>query len=348
MTGRGDRGVMEDLTRQYLREIGTYPLLTAAQEVELAAAIERGRRARDTLESEEGTGVDAGTTALLDATVTAGTDATRRFIQSNLRLVVSIAKRYQSCGLPLLDLVQEGNLGLMRAVDKFEHTRGCKFSTYATWWVRQSISRAIADKARTIRVPVHMLEAVRQVNRSTARLSEFLGREPTVEELAADADITVAAVLDARRLLPDSISLQEPRGDTDDAGLLGDTIEDRDAEVPFERAAASIRTEAVRAAIETLSEREQRVLTMRFGLAGSAPCTLEQVGQDFRLTRERIRQIEAKALTRLRHPASPPGLRALIEHPRPERTGPPTGHQSGVLRRSVGRAGSSGDAPACA
>ena len=316
MARRGDRhdgDVAGQLVRRYLLEIGTHPLLTAAEEVELARAMEEGRRCEQALEATGGIpGTALKTTAELRRAVDAGIEAKRRFIQSNLRLVVSIAKRYQCTGLPLLDLVQEGNLGLIRAVEKFEHTRGCKFSTYATWWVRQSISRAIADKARTIRVPVHVLDNLRRVNRSASRLQDILGREPTLEELADDAGLPLTAVVDARRLLPDSVSLQSPVGDGD--GELADLIEDHDAEIPFESAAASLRSDAVRAALETLSDRERRVLTMRFGLAGTDPRTLEQVGRDFRLTRERIRQIEAKALTRLRHPASPTALRGLIEH----------------------------------
>ena len=309
MAGRGDRDV-EDLVRTYLTEIGRYPLLTAADEVELAQAMEDGRRAESALAAGRGSGTRRDRRELLHL-IDAGDEAKRRFIQSNLRLVVSIAKRYRATGLSLLDLVQEGNLGLIRAVEKFEHTRGCKFSTYATWWIRQAITRAVADKGRTIRVPLHMLDTVRQVNRSVSRLHEALGREPTVEELARDAHLPAAAVLDAQRLLPDSISLSAPLGDEE--GELGDLLEDGDAEVPFERADAAVRADAVRAALGTLSEREQRVLTMRFGLGGSAPRTLEQVGHDFRLTRERIRQIEAKALTRLRHPAGPPSLRGLLE-----------------------------------
>ncbi len=345
MAVRGDRDTGDDLIRRYLGEIGMYPLLTAAEEVELAQTMEQGRRAQEIL---DGSGSDAGGTELLERAVTAGAEAKRRFIQANLRLVVSIAKRYQSFGLPLLDLVQEGNLGLIRAVEKFEHTRGCKFSTYATWWVRQAISRAIADKGRTIRVPVHMLDIVRRVNRSSARLTDDLGREPTLDEVAVDVDLPVAAVVDARRLIPDAISLHAPRGDGDSDGELGDTIEDRGAALPFEQADAGLRTDAVRAAVGTLSEREQRVLSMRFGLAGAAPCTLEQVGQDFRLTRERIRQIEAKALTRLRHPAGPRGLRALVEHTEAAGGGRDGPERRGSLRPSSGRAGSSGDAPACA
>jgi len=344
MAGRGS-SVTEDLVRRYLHEIGSHALLTAAEEVALSQAIVVGRRAQAGLDDGAAPGPAAGA-ELVGRQIAAGHEARRRFIQANLRLVVSVAKRYQNCGLPLLDLVQEGNLGLIRAVEKFDHARGCRFSTYATWWIRQAIGRAIADKGRTIRVPVHMLDQARRVDRSTARLSESLGREPSLDEVAHDADVSPEAVLEARRLLPDSISLQAPWGDGE--GELGDTIEDRDAEVPFERADASLRSEAVRAAMRTLSEREQVVLTMRYGLAGTAPRTLEQVGQDFRLTRERIRQIEAKALTRLRHPAGPPGLRALVERTEPRKGRPAGEPDGGALRPSTGRAGSSGDAPACA
>jgi RNA polymerase primary sigma factor len=307
MRGQVDRDAAGELIRQYLGEIGSYPLLTAADEVDLAEQMELGRRAADALEA----GVRPAERKALEQCATAGALAKRRFIQSNLRLVVSIAKRYQSAGLPLLDLIQEGNLGLIRAVERFEPDRGCKFSTYATWWVRQSIGRAVADKGRTIRVPSHMLDNVRRVNSAAARLRDGLGREGTVDEVARDAGMSVAAVVDARRLLPDSISLHLPLGEGE--GELADLIEDRDAEIPFERAASALRTDAVRAAIETLPEREQRVLSLRFGLGDNTPRTLEQVGRDFRLTRERIRQIEAKALTRLRHPAGPRGLRAHME-----------------------------------
>jgi RNA polymerase primary sigma factor len=311
MAGQGDSDGAGELVRQYLTEIGTHPLLTAAEEVELAQLMESGRQAAATLAARAGAGRSpsgAMSRRRLEALVTAGNEAKRRFIQANLRLVVSIAKRYQSAGLPLLDLIQEGNLGLIRAVERFEPARGCKFSTYATWWVRQSIHRAIADKARTIRVPMHMLDNVRRINRSATRLRHGLGREATLEELSRDCGLPVGTVHDALRLLPDSISLQLPIGEDDCE--LADLIEDRDAEVPFERADAALRGDAVRAALETLSDREQKILTLRFGLGGVTPQTLEQVGQDFRLTRERIRQIEAKALTRLRHPARPPALRA--------------------------------------
>ena len=303
MARLGNTEASGELLHRYLREIGSHPLLTAAEEVELAETMERGRQASEALAARPRSGRSRATASRtdLERAVLAGNLAKRRFIQSNLRLVVSIAKRYQSSGMTLLDLVQEGNLGLIRAVERFEPSRGCKFSTYATWWVRQSISRAIADKGRTIRVPVHLLDTVRRVNRSAGRLQDGLGREATADEVARDIGIPVAAVVAARRLLPDSVSLQLPVADGD--GELADLIEDRDAQIPFDRADAALRSDALRAALESLSDREQQVLTMRFGLGGTTPRTLEQVGRDFQLTRERIRQIEAKAITRLRHPA---------------------------------------------
>jgi len=247
--------------------------------------------------------------AALEAQAAAGRQAKQRFIQSNLRLVVSIAKRYQSSGLPLLDLVQEGNLGLIRAVEKFEYRKGFKFSTYATWWIRQAISRAIADKSRTIRVPVHMVETVAQVSRASTRLTRTLGREPTVDEIAAESGMSREKVQEAQRVAPDPVSLFEHVGD-DNAELV-DFLEDRNAEAPFEAAAAAIQTSELRAVLRSLSDREQRVLELRFGLVGERPRTLEEVGQEFQVTRERIRQIEAKALSKLRHPSTPAGLRAL-------------------------------------
>ena len=309
MATRAEVDVAEDLVRQYLREIGNYELLTAAEERALAQAIEAGRDAEVALAA---TGDDApprATRRRLEAAARAGREAKARFIQSNLRLVVSIAKRYQSSGLPLLDLVQEGNLGLIRAVEKFEYRKGFKFSTYATWWIRQAVSRAIADKARTIRVPVHMIETVAQVARATSRLAKSLGREPTPEEIASDTGLPAEKVLEARRVGPDPVSLFARVGD-DDAELV-DFLEDRTAEVPFEAAASSMRRQQLRSVLAHLSDREQRVLELRFGLVGNRPSTLEEIGQEFRLTRERIRQIEAKALSKLRHPSTPPTLRGL-------------------------------------
>jgi RNA polymerase primary sigma factor len=309
MAGRSDSDVVDDLIRHYLREIGEYPLLTADDEVMLAAVMRTGDAAAATLVGNPG---HADRTELQQQ-VEAGQDAKRRFIQANLRLVVSIAKRYQSVGLPLLDLVQEGNLGLIRAVEKFEADRGCKFSTYATWWIRQAISRAIADKARTIRVPVHMLDNVRRVNKARIRLMETGAGEPTAEALAASTGMAADAVREALAVVPDPISLQLPVGDDD--AELADLLPDStiDADTPYESAVASLAHDSVQTAVARLSAREQEVLRLRFGLEGSEPRTLEQVGREFRVTRERIRQIEAKALTKLRHPTSPPGLRALVE-----------------------------------
>ncbi|MBV9410567.1 MAG: sigma-70 family RNA polymerase sigma factor [Acidimicrobiia bacterium] len=296
MAGRRDTDLVEDLVRQYLKEIGEYELLTAADEVELAKAIEAGLQAAGELEGSAS--LTPAQRRRLEVQASAGRQAKQRFIQSNLRLVVSIAKRYQSSGLPLLDLVQEGNLGLIRAVEKFEYRKGFKFSTYATWWIRQAISRAIADKSRTIRVPVHMVETVAQVSRAATRLSRTLGREPTVDEIATESG-----------LAPDPVSLFEHVGD-DNAELV-DFLEDRNAETPFEAAATVMQQHELWTVLSSLSDREQRVLELRFGLVGERPRTLEEVGQEFQVTRERIRQIEAKALSKLRHPSTPAGLRAL-------------------------------------
>ena len=307
MAGRRDSDLVEDLVRQYLKEIGEYELLTAADEVELAKIMEAGLRASDEITSAAS--LTPSQRRRLEAERAAGQQAKQRFIQSNLRLVVSIAKRYQSSGLPLLDLVQEGNLGLIRAVEKFEYRKGFKFSTYATWWIRQAISRAIADKSRTIRVPVHMVETVAQVTRAATRLARTLGREATVEEIAVESGLAAEKILEAQRVAPDPVSLFEHVGD-DNAELV-DFLEDRNAETPFEAAATVLQQHELSTVLASLSEREQRVLELRFGLVGERPRTLEEVGHEFQVTRERIRQIEAKALSKLRHPSTPAGLRAL-------------------------------------
>ena len=281
----------------YLEELRHHPLLTTEDEIELARLIEAAAKPDASAEALE-----------------LGAAARRRFIQSNLRLVVSIAKRYQASGMPMLDLIQEGNLGLMRAVDKFDHRKGFKFSTYATWWIRQGITRAIADKSRTIRVPAHVGEALSVLARSSANLLKTLNREPTVAELANDCGFSVDRVRDALRLEPDLVSLSILVGD-DGGTELGDMVADASATAPDEEAGRTAESDALRRSLARLDEREQQVLSMRFGLTHSEPLTLEEVGKQFALTRERIRQIEAKALTKLRHPCVPGELRQLAALP---------------------------------
>jgi RNA polymerase sigma factor (sigma-70 family) len=295
--GFGSRGESVDqLLRRYLHEVGSHDLLTQREEVELAQAIVDGRSADAALSAGNGDEADE----LLAA---AGRAARQRFIQANLRLVVSIAKRYQSTGLPLIDLVQEGNLGLMRAVEKFDHRKGFKFSTYATWWIRQAVTRAIADKGRTIRVPVHMVETVSQVQRANVHLARTLGREPTVPELAADTGLGCDKVAEALRVAPDPVSLFAEVGD-DDAELV-EFLADPTAEAPADAAVAALELRELREVLSMLTPRERRVLELRFGLNGEHPQTLDEVGRQFSVTRERVRQIEAKALSKLRHPSTP-------------------------------------------
>ncbi len=296
-----------DLVRMYLREIGQYPLLTDKQEVELAQAIEGGERAKKRLEKEAAR-MSARSLERMEVDLDGGRAARRRFIQSNLRLVVSIARRYQGMGLPLLDLIQEGNLGLMRAVEKFDWRKGFKFSTYATWWIRQAITRAIADTARTIRIPVHMVEAVQKVRKIQEELLDKLGREPLVEEIAKEAGFPPDKVQEIFRIMPEPVSLETPVGEDEETELLH-FIEDATAEAPADSALASMLQEDLRSVLNTLSERERRVLELRFGLADGRPRTLEEIGKEFNLTRERIRQIEAKALAKLRHPSAPAKLK---------------------------------------
>ncbi|CAN5261429.1 N/A [soil metagenome] len=301
----GDR----DLVRQYLEELRGFPLLTAADETELAAAIQAGRVA-DAALSEPGARLSGVERRRLEADRVAAAAARRRFIQSNLRLVVSVAKRYQSSGLPMLDLIQEGNLGLMRAVEKFDHRKGFKFSTYATWWIRQGITRAIADKSRTIRVPAHLGDTLSVLARCSASLLKTLGREPNAQELAVESGFGVEKVEEAMRLDPDLVSLSVGVGD-EGGTELGDLIADMGAEAPYEVAAAALEAAALRRSLANLTDRERAVLHLRFGLDQGRPLTLEEVGRHFELTRERIRQIEAKALTKLRHPCLPGHLRLL-------------------------------------
>jgi RNA polymerase primary sigma factor len=290
---RADRTGDRDLVQQYLGELRREPLLTAAEEIELAKLIEVGGAADASPEDRARAAA-----------------ARRRFIEANLRLVVSVAKRYQHAGLPMLDLIQEGNLGLMRAVEKFDHRKGFKFSTYATWWIRQGITRALADKSRTIRVPAHLGEALSVLARCSANLLKTLGREPNAAELAAESGFSVERVEDALRIEPDLISLSSLVGD--DGNELGDLLPDMNAPAPDAVAAATAEREGLQGALARLDAREQEVLALRFGLAHDRPLTLEEVGIRFDLTRERIRQIEAKALTKLRHPCLPGQLRVLV------------------------------------
>src|SRR5690606_2572842 len=271
----------------------------AEQEVELAQAIEAGRAAEARLADGD---VSPAERRELEATVEAAQAARRTFIQSNLRLVVSIAKRYQGTGLSLLDLIQEGNLGLMRAVEKFDHRKGFKFSTYATWWIRQAIGRGVADKGRTIRLPSHLVDTMSVLSKTSAAMLKALGREPTAEELAEETGIPVERVQSALRAAPDLVSLQASIGDDD--AELGDLLADDSAEAPFDAAALALAKDDLWNLLEYLNPREREILSLRFGLHGGQPLTLDEVGRRFNVTRERIRQIEAKALTKLRHPCS--------------------------------------------
>ena len=246
--------------------------------------------------------LDTGERRHLKAVVEDGITARRRFIQANLRLVVSIAKRYQHAGLPFLDLVQEGNLGLIRAVEKFEYQKGFKFSTYATWWIRQAISRAIADKSRTIRVPVHMIDTINQVQIAENELTKRLGRAPTDEEIADESGLTPDKVVEAKRIAPEPVSIFEPIGE--DNAVLGDFIEDTDAADPFEMALIASRLEDLGEILARLNDRERAVIVMRYGLGNTEPKTLDEVGRHLNVTRERIRQIESKAIAKMRHPGA--------------------------------------------
>ena len=305
-----------DPVRMYLKEIGKVRLLTASQEVALAQRIEAGLQAAErivALEDHYG-GCDRIPSERLrpeERRVADGLEAKKELINANLRLVVSIAKRYRNRGMAFLDLIQEGNLGLMRAVDKFDYTKGFKFSTYATWWIRQAITRAIADQARTIRIPVHMVETINKVSRIQRQLLQDLGREPTVEELSVRVEMTPARVREILRIGQDTVSLEQPMGDEDFS--LGDVIEDQAAVVPADAAARALLNEAVKQALSELSDREKLVVRLRFGLDDGQVRTLEEVGKEFGVTRERIRQIESKVLAKLRHPIRSQRLRDYLD-----------------------------------
>ena len=299
----------EDLVRLYLTDIGQYPLLTKDDEVRLAQAIEGGNerwpraaRRRRRLPCPQ---------ARASPRIRCGEDAERTFVQSNLRLVVSIAKKYQASGLPLLDLIQEGNLGLMHAVEKFDWRKGFKFSTYATWWIRQAITRGIANTGRTIRLPVHAGDTLARLQKARARLELKLGRPATLAELSAEVEMPEDKVTEALRFAAEPLSLSEPLREDGDAEL-GDVVEDRSAESPFEVAATALLPEEISRLLAPLDEREREILKLRFGLDRGEPRTLEEVGEHFNLTRERIRQIEARAMSKLRHPSSDTGARDLL------------------------------------
>jgi RNA polymerase primary sigma factor len=301
---------VSDPVRMYLNDIGRYRLLTAQDEVELSMQLEAGTRASTHLEKgEELTSEDR---TILVATGRRGEAAQRRLVESNLRLVVSIARRYVGRGMALLDLIQEGNLGLMRAVERFDYRRGFRFSTYATWWIRQSITRAIADQGRTIRMPIHIVDTVNKLTRAQRDMTQTLGREPTVEELAIELDLTTERLVELTRIAQDTISLETPVGEEDDS-TLGDFVEDTDAEVPADAATFRLLQENLALALEGLNPREREVLIMRFGLADGRMRTLEEVGEHFKVTRERIRQLETKALAKLRHPEKARNLQGFLE-----------------------------------
>ncbi len=303
-------GPSADLFRQYLREIGRIPLLTAEEEVELARRVEAGLFAEERLNSAAD--LDSRLAGDLDRLVVLGRMAKRRLIEANLRLVVSVAKRYIGRGLTMLDLVQEGNLGLIRAVEKFDYTRGYKFSTYATWWIRQAMSRALADQARTIRVPVHVVELINRVIRVQRRLLQERGFEPTAADVAAQLGLTEERVSEVLRLAQEPVSLHAPVGDEDDVAL-GDLIEDGDAASPVESAAFLLLREHLEAVLSTLGERERKVVQLRYGLIDGRPRTLEEIGRIFGVTRERIRQIESKTLSKLRDHAFADQLRGYLD-----------------------------------
>jgi RNA polymerase primary sigma factor len=299
-----------DPVRMYLKEIGKVPLLTAEQEVDLAKRIEAGLFA-----SEKLVITPKMSTALrrdLEAVEYDGSVAKRKLVEANLRLVVSIAKRYVGRGMLFLDLIQEGNLGLIRAVEKFDYTKGYKFSTYATWWIRQAITRAIADQARTIRIPVHMVETINKLIRVQRQMLQDLGREATPEEIGIELDLPPEKVLEIQKLSQEPVSLDTPIGEENDSHL-GDFIEDSDAIVPIDAASFILLQEQLDSVLHSLSEREKKVIQLRFGLTDGHPRTLEEVGKEFGVTRERIRQIESKTLSKLRHPSRSQKLRDYLD-----------------------------------
>lgn len=312
---------VEDPVRMYLKEIGKVPLLSADEEIELAQNMEDGAVATENINvlkgrldgaSEEEKAEIKEEIKTLQRDVDKGADAKKRLAEANLRLVVSIAKRYVGRGMLFLDLIQEGNLGLIKAVEKFDYKKGYKFSTYATWWIRQAITRAIADQARTIRIPVHMVETINKLIRVSRQLLQELGREPSPEEIAKEMNMPVERVREILKISQEPVSLETPIGEEEDSHL-GDFIKDDNVPVPADAAAFTLLKEQLEEVLGTLTEREQKVLTLRFGLEDGRARTLEEVGKEFNVTRERIRQIEAKALRKLRHPSRSRKLKDYLE-----------------------------------
>lgn len=303
-----------DPVRMYLKEIGKVPLLTASQEIDLAMKIEAGVAATEELEraEEEGLELDRREMRRLTRVEQVGIEAKQQLIEANLRLVVSIAKRYVGRGMLFLDLIQEGNLGLIRAVEKFDYTKGFKFSTYATWWIRQAITRAIADQARTIRIPVHMVETINKLVRIQRQLLQELGREPSPEEIGEKMGLSAERVREIQKISQEPVSLETPIGEEEDS-QLGDFIEDDAAVVPPDAASFSMLQEQLGKVLDGLAERERKVISLRFGLEDGHPRTLEEVGREFGVTRERIRQIESKTLAKLRHPSRSSKLKDYLE-----------------------------------
>ena len=313
---------VEDPVRMYLKEIGKVPLLSAEEEINLAQRMEEGNVATEKIQLLKARMEEAEDEAekaeiqeeikAMQKDIDLGSDAKKRLAEANLRLVVSIAKRYVGRGMLFLDLIQEGNLGLIKSVEKFDYRKGYKFSTYATWWIRQAITRAIADQARTIRIPVHMVETINKLIRVSRQLLQELGREPSPEEIAAEMNMPVDRVREILKISQEPVSLETPIGEEEDSHL-GDFIKDDNVPVPADAAAFTLLKEQLEEVLGTLTEREQKVLTLRFGLEDGRARTLEEVGKEFNVTRERIRQIEAKALRKLRHPSRSRKLKDYLE-----------------------------------
>lgn len=302
---------IDDPVRMYLKEIGKVDLLSPEEEVTLAERMQKGNEAAERI-ANEGDAIPAEERAQLEKDIKLGDRAKKRLAEANLRLVVSIAKRYVGRGMLFLDLIQEGNLGLIRAVEKFDYQKGFKFSTYATWWIRQAITRAIADQARTIRIPVHMVETINKLVRVQRQLLQDLGRDPTPEEIGAEMDMSADRVREIQKISQEPVSLETPIGEEEDS-QLGDFIEDSQAIVPPDAASFSMLQEQLTQVLDSLADRERKVIELRFGLVDGHPRTLEEVGREFGVTRERIRQIESKTLAKLRHPSRSSKLKDYIE-----------------------------------